>query len=96
MLRLIFENNQFCYDFSAYEGVSRSFRTGCLERKLQMVYLSATKCSYIAILWVSLVSFAAITLYVASQRVSIMYISLWLSPETFGYTLIHGDDENRI
>jgi hypothetical protein len=34
-----------------------------------MVQLSATRCSCIAILWVSLVIFAAITLYVASQRV---------------------------
>jgi hypothetical protein len=37
-----------------YEGVSKSFRTGRLERELQMVQLSATRCSYIAILWVSL------------------------------------------
>jgi hypothetical protein len=36
-----------------------------------MVQLSATKCSCIASLWVSLVSFAAITLCVASQRVFI-------------------------
>jgi hypothetical protein len=47
-----------------YKGVSKSFRTGRLERKLQMVQLSATRCS-----WVSLVSFAAIALCVASQRV---------------------------
>jgi hypothetical protein len=52
-----------------YEGVSRSFRTGRLERELQMVQLSATRCSCIAILWVILESFAAITLCVASQRV---------------------------
>jgi hypothetical protein len=32
-----------------------------------MVQLSATRCSCIAILWVSLVSFATITLYVATQ-----------------------------
>jgi hypothetical protein len=37
-----------------------------------MVQLSATRCSCIAILWVSLVSFAAITLCVASQRVFIV------------------------
>jgi hypothetical protein len=49
-----------------YEGVYKSFRTGCLERELQMVELSATTFSCIAILWVSLVSFAAITLCVAS------------------------------
>jgi hypothetical protein len=33
-----------------YEDVSKSFRTGRLERELQMVQLSATKCSCIAIL----------------------------------------------
>jgi hypothetical protein len=37
-----------------------------------MVQLSATRCSCIAILWVSLVSFAAITICVASQRVFIV------------------------
>jgi hypothetical protein len=52
-----------------YEGVSKSFRTGLLERELQMVQLSATRCSCVAILWVSLVSFAALTLCVPSQRV---------------------------
>jgi hypothetical protein len=57
-----------------YEGVTKRFRTGCLERELKMVQLSTTRCSCIAILWVSLVSFAAITLYVASQRVFIVLI----------------------
>jgi hypothetical protein len=52
-----------------YEGVSKSFRTGRLKRELQMVQVSATRCSCIASLWVSLVSFAAIILRVASQRV---------------------------
>jgi hypothetical protein len=33
----------------SYEGVSKSFRTGCLELELQMVQLSVTRCSYIAI-----------------------------------------------
>jgi hypothetical protein len=37
-----------------------------------MVQLSATRCSCIAILWVSLVSFATITLCVASQQVFIV------------------------
>jgi len=50
-----------------YEGVSRSFRTGRLEREPQMIRLSATRCSCIATLWVSLVSCVAITLCVASQ-----------------------------
>jgi uncharacterized membrane protein len=55
-----------------YEGVSKSFRTGCVERELQMVQLSATMCSCIVIMWVSLVSFAVVTLCVASQRVFIV------------------------
>jgi hypothetical protein len=46
--------------------------TGRVERELQMVQLSATKCSCIAILWISPVSFAAIILLVASQRVFIV------------------------
>jgi hypothetical protein len=56
------------------KGVSKSFQTGRLERELQMVQLSATRCSCIAILWVSLVSFAAITLSVASQQVFIIVV----------------------
>jgi hypothetical protein len=52
-------------------GVSKSFRTGRLERELQMVHPSATRCSCIAILWASLASFDAITLRAASERVFI-------------------------
>jgi hypothetical protein len=52
-----------------YEGLSKSFRIGRLEWELQMAQLSATKWSCITVLWVSLVSFAAVTLCVASQRV---------------------------
>jgi len=59
-----------------YEGVSKSFRTGCLERELPLIKLSATRCSFIAILWVTLVSFAAITLFAASERV-IPQVSLY-------------------
>jgi hypothetical protein len=55
-----------------YVDVSKSFRTGRLERELQMVHLSATRCSCVAILGVSLVSFAAITLCVAFQQVFIV------------------------
>jgi hypothetical protein len=51
----------YIYIYKIHEGVYKSFRTGCLERKLQMVHLSATRCSCIAILWVSLVSFGGIT-----------------------------------
>jgi hypothetical protein len=59
---------------SVYEGVFKSFRTGRLERELQMVQLSATRCSCIAISCVSLVSFAAITLCVASERVFVVVV----------------------
>jgi hypothetical protein len=59
-----------------YKGVSKSFRTGLLERELQMVQLPATRCSCIATLWVSLASFAAITICIASQRVFIV-VSLY-------------------
>jgi hypothetical protein len=81
--------NLVCRVLFKWIYVSKSFRTGLLERELQMVQPSATRCSCIAILWVSLVSFVAITLCVVSQRVFIVVISLWLSPETFGYTLVH-------
>jgi hypothetical protein len=57
-----------------YEGVSKSFRTGHLERELQIVKLSATRCSCIVILWVNIVSFVAITFCVASERVFIVVI----------------------
>jgi len=65
------ENPYSIQHLSIYEGVSKSFRTGRLERELQMVQLPTTRCSCIAILWVSLVSFAAIVLCVGSQRVFI-------------------------
>jgi hypothetical protein len=58
--------------WTTYEGVSKSSLTGRLERELQMVQISATRCSCIVILWVSLVSFAAITLSVVSQRMFII------------------------
>jgi hypothetical protein len=59
---------------TTYESVSESFRTGRLEGELQVAQLSATSCSFIAILWVSLVSFAATTLCVASQYVFIVVV----------------------
>jgi hypothetical protein len=70
-----------------YEGVSKSFQTGRLERELQMVQRSATRCSYIAILWVSLASFSAIPLCVDSQRVFVVAVyfmtqsgNFWIHP----------------
>jgi hypothetical protein len=53
-----------------YEGVSKSFRTGRLERELQIVQISVTRCTCIAIF--ESVSFAAITLCVASQQVFVV------------------------
>jgi hypothetical protein len=66
--------HRFFPDILVYEGVSKSFRTGRLEWELQMVQLSATRRRGIAILWVSLVSFAAVTLCVASQWVFIVVV----------------------
>jgi hypothetical protein len=58
-----------------YEGVSKRFLTGRLEvREQQMVQLSATRRSCIVNLRVSLVNFVAITICVASQRVSIVIV----------------------
>jgi hypothetical protein len=71
-----------------YEGVSRSFRTGRLERELKIVQLSATRFSFITISWVSLVRFAAITLCVASQRV-IAKVSLYFVMTQSGNFWIH-------
>jgi hypothetical protein len=67
-----------------------------------MVQLSATRCSCIAILWVSLVSFAVITLCVASQRVFIfisvsMYSGIfWIHPRTTNapYNLCNATDDD--
>jgi hypothetical protein len=58
--------------FYEYESVSKSVRTGRLERELQIVQPSTTRCSCVAILWVRLLSFAAITLCVACQLVFVV------------------------
>jgi hypothetical protein len=55
--------------YTTYEGVSKSSRTANLERVLQKVQLSATRCRSIAILWVIIENFAAITLWRGRQRV---------------------------
>jgi hypothetical protein len=78
----------FIFINGTYQGVSKSVRTGRLERELQMVQLSATKCNCIAISWVSLVSFAAITLCVASQRVFIV-VSVYFFTTQSGNFWIH-------
>jgi hypothetical protein len=59
---------------NAHGGVSKSFRTGRLERELQVVQFSASRRSCIAILWFSLASFAVIILCVASQLVFIVAV----------------------
>jgi len=46
----LMRRNSFEVFCSRYEGVSKSFRTGHLERELQMIQLSATGSSYIAVL----------------------------------------------
>jgi hypothetical protein len=76
-----------------YGGVSKGFRTGRLDRELQMVQLSATRCSCLAILWVSLVSFAAINLCVSSERV-IPKISVFFDTTESGNFWIHPRKEN--
>jgi len=82
----------------SYECVSKSYRTGRLERELQMVKLSSTRCSCIAILWVSLVSFNAITLCVASHLgftvVSVYFVmtqsgNFWIHPRTYYFILFY-------
>jgi hypothetical protein len=71
-----------------YEGVSKIFRIGHLEGELQMVQFPATRFSCVAILRVTVVSFAAITLCIASQQVFIAVV-YFVSPGTFGYTLVY-------
>jgi hypothetical protein len=71
-----------------YDGESKSFRTGLLERELQMAQIFATRYSFIVILWVSLVSFAAIILFVASQRV-IPKVSIYFVMTQSGNFWIH-------
>jgi hypothetical protein len=63
-----------------------------------MIQLSATRCRCIAILRVILVSFAAITLRVAHQRVFVVAVvpyfvidSVW---KLFGYTLVCDRNEH--
>jgi hypothetical protein len=75
-----------------YEGVSKSFRTGRLERELQMVQLSTTRCSFIAILWISLVHFAAITTlccFSTSNTKGKRIFRYRISPETSWYTIVY-------
>jgi hypothetical protein len=70
---------------------NQNFRTGRLEWELQMVQLSVTRCSCIAILWVSLESFASITLcLLLNVCLLLLFVSLatqswnfWTQPRTW-------------
>jgi len=62
------ERESVCVSLS----MSKSFQTCRMVWELQMVQLWATKCSFMAILWVILLSFAVFTLCVASQWVFIV------------------------
>jgi len=75
------------YDFTLHEGVTKSFRIGRLELELQMVQLSGTKYSCIAILWVSLVSFAA------SQRLFIV-VSVYFVIDSVRKFWVHSPNLN--
>jgi hypothetical protein len=81
-LQLTIHSNPITWPCLVYEGAPRSFRTGSLERELQMVEPFATRCSFIAILWVSLVCFTAITLCVAFQW-EFIFISLSTQSQKF-------------
>jgi hypothetical protein len=83
-----------------YEGVSKSFRIGRLERELQMVQLYATRCSCIATLWVSLQSFVAITLldtpsYLPQQWIPKHFQSMFFPPR-LGDQVSHQHDTSKI
>jgi hypothetical protein len=71
-------------------GYIQSSRTGRLERERHMVQLSTTRCNCIAILWVSLVSFATIILCVASQLVFIVAYFVMTQSGNFWITLVGG------
>jgi hypothetical protein len=70
--------NDTCGSRHTY-GVPKSFRNGGLERELEMVQISAMRCSCIVILWVSLVGFAAITFVLLLNEclLLLLFISLW-------------------
>jgi hypothetical protein len=63
-----------------------------------MIRLSATRCSCITILWVSIVSFAAITLCVPSQQVFIVvvYFVIVLVQKLFGNTIVYMNVSNIV
>jgi hypothetical protein len=76
--------------FGLYAYVSKSFRTGRLERELQMVRLFATRCSCVAIFCKpALCEFCHHNpLCYFSTSVYCCLFRYLLSPETFGYNLV--------
>jgi len=73
-----------------YEGVSKSSRTGRLEREVQMVQLSANKCGYITFVSQSSEFCRHNPLCCFSSSFYLRCLSRYrLSPETFGYTLVY-------
>jgi hypothetical protein len=76
-----------------YEGVSKSFRTGRLARELQMVQLSATRCSCITIFFSQSSEFCRHNplCYFSTNVCCCKRIFHYrLIPETFGYTPVKG------
>jgi hypothetical protein len=90
--------------FSVFEVVSKNFRTGRLEPQLHIVHLYVTGYGCVAILRVSLVSFVAITLFVASQLVFIVIVvvvpfstqsgNFWIHPRKSPKEFLHYVDVN--
>jgi hypothetical protein len=100
---LIYVMRTFVPKKYTYKGVSKSFRTDRLQRELQMLQPSATKCSCIAIFWVSIVSFAAITFLLLLNECLflLLFISLstqsgnfWIHPCVYWHGVILLDQHN--
>jgi hypothetical protein len=73
----------------SYEGVTKSFRTGCLERELKVVQLSATRCSCIAFFVSQSSEFCGHDPFVLLlNEFLLLSFRYRLSLETFGYTLV--------
>jgi len=70
----------------AYEGASKSFRTGCVEPELQMVQLSATRCSSIAS---EFCRHNPLCYFSASVHRCACLFRYRLSPKTCGFTLVN-------
>jgi hypothetical protein len=89
--KISLESKYFVMKEPKFISISKSFRTGRLERELQMIQLSATRSSCISILWVGIVCFAAITplcCFSTSNTKGKRIFSYRLSSETFGYTVL--------